>query len=225
VTGVPPWDPTAPPGQAPPGWYAVPDPNQNWGLAPGGHRNAAYLIGVPRPPRPRPVGLAIALTYAGVGISAAYTVANAVFTLANKDRLIGAMTANAGPEAPDPGPFMSTTMTAGVVIAAVVWLLAAVGTVLCAVPTRRGRNPARIVLVSLVGVFALNNLCGGVGGLLLANANIGQVPPFTGAPVLAWWAGPTQLLLGALAVTIVVLLLLPTANRYFSPGVGRRFVD
>jgi hypothetical protein len=43
--------------------------------------------------------------------------------------------------------------------------------------------------------------------------------------VLAWWARPTQLLLGALAVTIVVLLLLPTANRYISPGAGRRFVD
>jgi hypothetical protein len=89
--------------------------------------------------------------------------------------------------------------------------------VVTAVLTRRGANPARIVLASLMGVYALANLCGGTFSLLSAGAeSIVAGGASAGASVL-------DVLLGVLAVTVGVLLLLPTANRYFSAGPGRRF--
>jgi len=106
-------------------------------------------------------------------------------------------------------------------------LLPGAGAVITAVLTRRGANPARVVLASLMGLFALVSLCEVTGGA----ASIGFSSPLRMVDQVAMAGGWvwTDLVLDvlkfALAVTIGVLLLVPAANRYFSPGPGRRFVD
>jgi hypothetical protein len=232
VTTDPQWpspggQPAGPPSDAPQGWYAVPDPNYNWGLAPGGHPNARYAVAVQRPPRPTTVTVALALTYAGVGLSGANAIAGALYNWLNRGKLLSTVTADAPPDGPDMTSFLSTTIAASVVVSLVVWLLAAAGTVVCAVLARRGRNPARIVLAVLVGVFALNNLCGGAAGLFVAGTRSGggSPSPFNATASLPWWTVPIQLILAVMAALICVLLLLRATNRYFSPGAGRRFVE
>ena len=42
-------------------------------------------------------------------------------------------------------------------------------------------------------------------------------------PQAPWWAVAGQGVLGVMGVAILVLLLVPPANRYFSAGPGRRF--
>jgi hypothetical protein len=103
------------------------------------------------------------------------------------------------------------------VVAIVTWVLPATGAVVTALLTGRGANPARIVLASLMGVYAFSNLCGGTFGLV----NLGG----KGEAVrnLSILGGLLDVVLGALAVTIGVLVLVPSANRYFSAGPGRRF--
>jgi hypothetical protein len=76
-------------------------------------------------------------------------------------------------------------------------------------------------------VFALAGFCGAGANLLmgsLADATADAGPsPFGSAGAQPGWSTAGQVLLGVLAVAILVLLLLPATNRYFSAGPGRRF--
>jgi hypothetical protein len=200
------------------------EPTQNWGMAYPTYAVPGYAVLVPRPPRPQAVRLAIVLTYIGVALSGIQVVLSDVWVWGQRDTFTESMTENAGPGAPDMTGIASTAFTVGIVLSAVFWLLPAAGTVVCAVLAGRGRNAARIVLACLAGVFAANGLCGAGSALLFQTGGpsrtMGTFGFGSGGP---WWAIPFQFSLGALAVLICVLLLLPTANRYFSAGPGRRF--
>jgi len=89
-----------------------------------------------------------------------------------------------------------------------------IGVIVTAVLTLRGANGARIVLVSLMGLFAVVKLAGLAFGALRATG-AGTAPGFE--PYL-------ELLLAGLAIAIGVLLLLPSAGRFFNAGPGRRFM-
>jgi hypothetical protein len=110
------------------------------------------------------------------------------------------------------GPANTDGTVRGIGFAVVVWLLPAAGTVVTAVLTGRGSNPARIVLASLMGLFAVAGLCGGAVAVAGAPASAAQT-----------YSGVMAIGLAVLAATIGVLLILPAANRYFSAGPGRRF--
>ena len=196
----------------------------NWGLAVPGHALPGLAMLVPRPPRPGVVSAGLRLAYAGVVVSGLETLAGAVYSLTNRDRLAARMMT--GESAPDTIRFMSTFVTVGTVVNAIVWLLAAAGTVTCIIIAARGRNPARIVLICLMGLFALQHLCGFAGDLVASGltGSADQSSPFSLASAQAvWWQVALRGLLGVLAATVLVLLLLGPANRYYSPGPGRRF--
>jgi hypothetical protein len=175
------------------------------------------IMWVPRPPRPGTVNLAVALTVLGIVISAIQTAIGLVYVYSNRGQLTSTINAQ-NPGQGAPVDLVNTALDIGVVVAIVAWLLPAIGVTVTTVLTLRGANAARIVLASLMGVFVLVDLCGGVSGL--ARYSIGTVQAGTGPT-----SGPyLQLLLGGLAIVIGVLLLLPSANRFFSAGPGRRFM-
>ena len=74
------------------------------------------------------------------------------------------------------------------------------------------------MLAVLGGVFALYNACGSAVGLFTSGLVGSDADPR--AP---WWAVAGQGVLEVMGVAILVLLLVPPANRYFSAGPGRRF--
>jgi CubicO group peptidase (beta-lactamase class C family) len=212
------WQP--PPGQAP-GQPPVPHDappgyGYNWGLAypVAGYQPVAWI---PRPPRPTVVNLAVVLTLLGVLVSAVHLVVNLVFAYSHRDDLISQL--SRGSQRTTPGlEAVHTAFGLSIVVAVVFWLLPAAGAVVTALLARRGANAARIVLASLMGVYALNDLCNGVFGLV--NPAIGgmtQVRDSRVSPVF-------DLSLAALAIAIGVLVLVPPAHRFFSAGPGRRFM-
>lgn len=212
------WSPAGPPG----GYaYAYPDPAQNWGLAQPAA--AGYVALVPRPPRPAAVRAAVVLAYLGAGLSGVQTLLSYLYQWSHRQELINAATADAPAGGPNMESMLNTSLVVGIVVGAVVWLLAAAGTVVCAALTNRGRNPARIVLACLAGLFALSNLCGAGAALLISGARASQAMPTAFSARLPWWSPTLQAVLGLMAVALLVLVLLPSANRYFSPGAGRRF--
>jgi hypothetical protein len=213
-----------PPGQGyePPGQGYELDPRSgpptyvpNWGLAQpiSGYQPVAW---VPRPPRPGVVNLAAALTFLGVAVSAVEQVISLVYLHSHLDTLTNPI--NFPSSAPPPPNVLNTAAGLAVVLSVVVWLIPAAGAIVTTALSLRGANAARIVLASLMGVFALDNLCGGVGNL--AGVAIGTFRAGGGPGVLPY----LQLLLAALAIVIGVLVLLPSANRFFSAGPGRRFM-
>jgi hypothetical protein len=204
--------------------YLEVDPNQNWGLAYPGYQMSRYVELVPRPPRPGTVLLAIYLTYVGVVVSGMQVLLNALYTWSRRDEILASATRDAPPGA-DMSGFFDTTLTIGLIIGLLFWLLPAAGTVVCVELARRGRNAPRIVLACLAGVFALYNLCSSgfavIAGLAgPVETESGSVSFTTG---ITWWGTLIQMLLGAAAVAILVLLLVRPSHRYFSPGPGRRF--
>jgi hypothetical protein len=190
-----------------------------WGLAypDPGYRS---VVLIPRPPRPGVVNLAVILTYLGVGLSLVEAVAGIISLYIDRGSITSQV--NDGIQS-DPSAaagmaaFAHAAFGLMLVVAIVTWVLPATGAVVTALLTGRGANPARIVLASLMGVYALSNLCGGTFGLV----NLGG----KGEAVrnLSILGGLLDVVLGALAVTIGVLVLVPSANRYFSAGPGRRF--
>jgi hypothetical protein len=190
-----------------------------WGLAAPAGYEPVYLV--PRPPRPGVVNIAVVLTYIGVAVSGIGFLVSLLASL-QAQRMISQLPT--GRQASP--PVLQTSIGLSIGIGALAWLVPAAGAVVCAVLTRRGANPARIVLASLMGLFALVNLCYGV--LRGISAGVGSSVPglYTGVAQGFNWAGlAVDVVDLALAVTIGVLLLVPAANRYFSPGPGRRFVN
>jgi hypothetical protein len=180
-----------------------------WGAHPPPGYEPVYLA--PRPPRPGTVNLALTLTYIGVGVATVDFLLNVALSWLNRSSLSGSGS-----------PFGTVgVMTVFVVASVLGWLLPAAGTVACAILARRGANPARIVLASLMGLFALINLCQTVAGTVSVGALMAsRTPGLTGE---SWIHAGVSLIQFGLAVTIGVLLLVPSAQRYFSPGPGRRF--
>ncbi|WP_203916978.1 hypothetical protein [Rugosimonospora africana] len=189
----------------------------NWGFI---HPSFAPLTLVPRPPRPGVVKVAVILTYLGVGLSAVYTVISIVSLFVNRNLITSQVSEGlrADPQVSiDLATVTHAAVWLGVVVSIIEWILPAAGAVVCAILTGRGANPARIVLASLMGFYALVNLCGSTFSLVSMGA---------GSVAGEQLTVPTSILrvvLAALAVTIGVLLLVPSANRYFSAGPGRRF--
>jgi hypothetical protein len=183
-----------------------------------------YIVLVPRPQRPGAVKLAIYLTYVGVIISGLLVLINSIYTWSHRDEILASATSGA-PEGADMSSILDTSMTIGLAVGLLSWLLPAAGAVVCVELSRRGKNAARIVLACLAGVFALNNLCGAGFGLVasMSGASGDTSPVFTSGAGVVWWAVPIQAVLAATAIAVLVLVLVPSANRYFSAGPGRRF--
>jgi hypothetical protein len=172
---------------------------------------------IPRPPRPGVVNLAVALTVLGVVISGVQTVIDSVITYRHQDKVIGQLSSGSSDTRP-PVEVVHMAVGFGIAFAIALWVLPAAGAVVTALLARRGANPARIVLASLMGVYALNELCGGIFGLV--NPTIGGITRVsTGAVAPAF-----DFVLAGLAIAIGVLVLVPPANRFFSAGPGRRFI-
>jgi len=211
----------------PGGWrvpegYAGGTGAHQWGLAVPPGYEPAYLV--PRPPRPRVVDLAITLTYTGVVVTAIGLVVGLVQTWQTRQSISGVTVTT--PVSPSVD---QAATVAGIAIAVLVtWLLPAAGAVITAVLTRRGANAARIVLVCLMGLFALVGLCsigGRVAGTWLGNQGTTDLPGVNLSGPLTLVGLVLDVVAFGLAVTIGVLLLVPPANRWFNPGPGRRFVD
>jgi hypothetical protein len=208
--------------QVPEGYGRQPQPYQ-WGMAvpPPGYE-PVYLV--PRPPRPGVVNIALMLTYIGLGLAALQVGVGAAVswqTRASLSRLStsGTPTLVSG----------SNSLVLGIVLTAVLlWLLPGAGAVVTAVLSARGANPARIVLASLMGLFALVNLCQASGGVLGAAAT-SELSRAAGVSSIyggwLWVEVALHVIEFGLAVAIGVLLIVPAANRYFSAGPGRRFAD
>jgi hypothetical protein len=205
------------------------DPRQNWGLAvPGANY---YAVLVPRPPRPANVGMAIMLAYAGVGLALVFQTANSIYQWTNRERLFGPVYSNPPPGV-DVKDVVDTSTMFGLVLGGLLWLLVAVGVVVCTVLTARKKNAARIVLAVAMGVLGLYNLCGVaaasflrvIGEHMAQQSSQAQVNFSLAAAGVTWWAVTAQALLGVVAIIVFVLLVVPSANRYFVAGAGRRFV-
>lgn len=206
-------NPETQPPQGMPAQQAPPGYGYNWGLAyPVGYQPLAL---VPRPPRPGVVNVAVILTMVGVLVSAVQLAINMRYTYEQRDQIISQLnTGTAGGAGTD---MFNTALTVGLAIGVLFWLLPAAGAVVTSLLARRGSNASRIVLASLMGVFALSDLCNGVFGLVSPSVNVSAVHPARISPVF-------NLVLAVLAVVIGVLVLVPSANRFFSPGPGRRFM-
>jgi len=199
-------NPGTQPPQAPPGY------GYNWGLAyPVGYQPLALI---PRPPRPGVVNVAVILTMIGVLVSAVQLAINMRYTYEQRDQIIAQLNTGTAGGSTD---MFNTAFTVGLAVGVLFWLLPAAGAVVTSLLARRGSNASRIVLASLMGVFALSDLCNGVFGLVNPSINVSAVHPARISPVF-------NLVLAMLAVVIGALVLLPSANRFFSAGPGRRFM-
>ena len=218
-----------PPGDGPddatPIYYAMPDPNQNWGLNP--NSGVRYEVLVPRPPRPQTVTVALVLTYVGVGIAMAYLLVNSLSQWADRDRLISDTAGRADASGVDASSVVGVLL----VVVAVFWVLVAAGLVVCAAIANRGSNAARITLSVLMGVVGLYQLCGAIsaGAVTVAASSGGTSAnsPFAALNAssanIHWWSYVGSSLLAVTGLIVFVLLIVPPTNRYFSAGPGRRF--
>lgn len=197
------------PGAASPGEYV------NWGLTAPPAPRYEPVVFVPRPPRPPGVHLALLLTYCGVALAGLLTILDVAS--------VSDMPPNdTAPSLTEPARWVLT------VFYVLAWLVPAAGTVVAAIFAGRGANAGRIVLASLMGLYALVELCQGLSGFGNFAGNpvdpdnpLGGLPAQQGGLVLITFA--KTFVLAGLALAIGVLLLRPAANRYFSPGPGRRW--
>jgi hypothetical protein len=155
------------------------------------------------------VNIAVMLTYLGFAVATAQYALDSVLSWQSHPTFTGAAGSGAL-------PVQGGVLLAIVLSGLIGWLLPGAGAVVCAVLAHRGANPARVVLASLMGLYAVANLCETAGGA----ANAGLAPGSTSA---TWIDAGLSLILFGLALAIGVLLLVPPAQRYFSPGPGRRF--
>lgn len=201
------------------GGYGQGQPHQ-WGMAPPGYE-AVYLV--QRPPQPGVVNIAVVLTYVGLVLAALSIVIGAVISWQIQGqitRLSASSTIN--------GSMVGTNLTVGIMVnVLLLWLLPGAGAVITAVLSARGANPARIVLASLMALFALVNVCQAAGVGMGASA-LSSLTGTRGSSLVGagWFWGDVvvHVIQFGLAVTIGVLLIVPAANRYYSAGPGRRFV-
>jgi hypothetical protein len=212
----PPGAPGYPNPAYPSAYPAAPGYVPDWGLAqpmPG----YQPVMWVPRPPRPGSLNLAIALSVLGIVVSGIQQVVSLSWLYSHRNLLTtGINNQNTGAT---PFAFVSAALDVIVIISIVVWLIPVVGVVVTSVLSMRGANAARIVLACLMGVFALDNICGGISTL----SGVFTTGTFQAerGPALTPYL---QLLLAGLAILIGVLLLLPSTNRFLSAGAGRRFM-
>jgi hypothetical protein len=167
--------------------------------------------------KPGRVSLAIALTWTGLGLSAALTALLVAFVRSAGDAAVaGAAESAAGRPGGWAGIFagFTTALVVGVLVA---WLLAVVPTVVFAVAAGRGAGWARIALAVLTGFFALFH-ASGVGTLLWwartpADVRAGMNEHGRPLPMIL-----LQLACCALAATVTALLLTAAASRWNDRG-------
>ncbi|MGH3658405.1 MAG: hypothetical protein ACRDUA_17260 [Micromonosporaceae bacterium] len=201
--------PVASPGAVPPPPLAPPPLAPPYPLYP----TAAVPQAAPTAPRPRPVSVVLAVTLTFSGIVLAF-LGVLLGYLANADVVSPAGQANAA--------MMSSAI--GALLAAGFNLMAGSGAAVCAVFAMRGSNGARITLCVLTGVFAAWKLaCGGIGLLGLSLMNNSAAPPPGYSIGLGYAASAIDLVLMLLAIGILVLLLIGTSHRYFSPPTQPRY--
>jgi hypothetical protein len=192
----------------------------------GPHHPYPLVELVRRPPRPRAVPVAVALTWSGVALSGLLALVSAGMTIRYGGGALPAAVTDRVAASDGLSRFVSVATVVTVVLDLV--FAAAVSVVLgiCAVLTGRGRDAARVVLAVAAGLIACYQGCGGLVGLgVRALAPAGG--PGAAAPG-AWdaWqraASALDLVLAGLAAVISILLLLPRVNRFFRPGAGREF--
>jgi hypothetical protein len=169
------------------------------------------------------VQVAFVLAYTGVVLAWLYQVPQSIWQWTNR----GQFTAAFQHPRVDAARMASGFGTAVIVLTALTWLAVGTGVIVCTRLAQRGRNAARIVLAVVAGGMALSNL-GGLAVALIGTAMLGDLPTSgtTARPTIATtpgWAITASAVLGAFALAIMILLILPRSNRYFSPGPGRRF--
>jgi hypothetical protein len=196
-----------------------------------GHGGYPYPFGgvVPRPPRPAVVTIAIIAIVVGVVVSGLKALGDLVLTVGYRTEMAQEiMRRQAVDELPSDAPmdmqgFFRAYLVALAVGWAVAWLLAAVAATVCAAFAGRGSQGARVTLAVLAGVFALAMPC---------NFFFSPLPLLLGDPVpgsgpRSWFVVSVLLaaVLFVLAWLVLILLLVPPANRFYRPGPGNRFAS
>lgn len=175
-----------------------------------------------RPPRPTVVMAAAVLTYVGVALSGLKAAAELAMTLTYRDDIVRLMqeqrqfSGNNGRF--DMQTFLNAYITAIPVAFLMIWLLGGVGAVICAMRSARGSNGARITLAALSGLFVVGALCMGFFTTLsvLSNHEKSSVRNIGIAWTVASIGG--GVILAGIALTVLILLFVPKARRYFTPG-------
>lgn len=190
---------------------------------------------VPRPPRPMIVFAATVLTLVGAAVAFADVFVSYFMITSSRDSL-REWSEQAGQSTADiesMTEFFNLVGGVTTIVSGVIYLLAAGGVIACAVLALRGSNGARITQVVLVGVYGVSIFCCRGYGIaqFWAFGSVLNSPEYQSngrAPLelpmgLVWTSTALNTVLFLLSATIFVLLLLPAANQYFSPGPGRQF--
>lgn len=192
---------------------------------------------VPRPPRPMIVFVATVLTLVAAAFAFADVFVSYFLVSGTRDGL-RTWSEAAGDSTEDiraMTEFFDLVGGTTAIVSGVIYLLGAGGVIACAVLALRGSNPARITQVVLVGVYASGIFCcrgysivqfWAVESVLNSpdyqSSGRGPLELPTG---LVWASTALNVLLCLMSAAIFVLLLLPAANRYFSPGAGKQFIS
>jgi hypothetical protein len=175
-----------------------------------------------RPARPTVVMTAVVLTYVGVALSGLKAAAELAMTLNYRDDIVRLMREQGQFSGNDSGfdrqTFLNAYITAIPVAFLMIWLLAGAGAVICAMRSARGSNGARLTLAVLSGLFVIGALCMGFFTTMsvLSNHENSSVRNLGVAWTLASIGG--GVVLAGIALTVLVLLFVPKARRYFTPG-------
>jgi hypothetical protein len=174
-----------------------------------------------RLPRPPVVRVAGWLTYTAVMIGILGAAANLVIAIVFDDRLVAAERAMAAEEERITGEPVGDAILgaadfakASAIVALVLAMVVGVAAIVLVRASMRGSDHARIGLVVIAGLVALWAVCP-CGPPTLMLTDVPDAPMLGGALLMLWMLQRGAML--ALTTAVVVLLLLPTASRYFRP--------
>lgn len=178
------------------------------------------LTPVPRPPKPVSVRVATTLTWVGFGLSGLATLAAMVY--------LWILGIGWVPSSSDERGSWNVVFIGFEVFVLISWLPLAVGSAKNAVRAGQGSDPARGWLT----VLMVCNAMAQVFMIILGLFSWGVAESWSDIPeyarelttVLQWGVLAGQIVCVLLAIAIVVLLLVPSASRYYLPGPGRYFV-
>jgi hypothetical protein len=178
------------------------------------------MVVIARPPRPGVVNIAVILTYLGAGLALVGTVITIISNYLDRSEITSQLNGGLQDErvsAVQIHVLAHAAFGIAVAIAILMWVIPAAGAVVTAALSSRGNNPARITLTCLMGVYALFGVCNGISGLVSAGMQDATRPSLDIA------SAAIAVVVAGVAVAVGVLVLLPSANRFFSAGPGRRF--
>ncbi|WP_412738822.1 hypothetical protein [Krasilnikovia sp. MM14-A1259] len=165
--------------------------------------------------------MAMILTWGGLGLSGLLAAAAMVYLWAARPET--------GNSRDGWAPWVNGLLAGMLVFVVLSWSLPAVGIVLSAVRAGRGSNSARVTLAGVLSFCAMTH-----GGMVVTflSAWMESVPASEGRPgydwnlmsAMPWVLLAAQAVCCAIAIAVVILLVVPATNRYFSPGPGKRFI-